>query len=100
MNDATPEDAVSEVSAGSPPPKRSGLREAVDNPWVVLALLFFVMGFLGLPILWASRGFSRTTKVWLSLVVIVYTLVLIGCTGAVIWWSYRSIQESLAPFRA
>jgi hypothetical protein len=92
-------DAPAQNEPKLPDSKPSAWREVVDNPWVVLALLFLVMGFLGLPILWASRGFSRRAKVWLSLVVIVYTLALIGCTGAVLWWSYQSISKSFAPFR-
>ena len=99
MNAPSSNASSTESTTPTSPRKSSAWREVADNKWVVLALLFFVMGFLGLPLLWASRAFSRGTKIWLSVVVILYTLALIGCTGAVLWWSYQSISESFAPFR-
>lgn len=70
-----------------PSPGR-GLRAAIDTPWAVLVLLFFVTGFLGLPVLWASRGFTTRMKVVWSVVVTIYTCMLIGCTGMVLWWAW------------
>lgn len=84
---------------GSPPSaarvRDTSLRAAIDNPYVVLALLFLVTGFLGLPVLWISRGFGLTSKIVLSIVVTIYTLLLIGCTISVIWWSWARALESL-----
>jgi hypothetical protein len=73
------------------PGHRGPLREAIDNPWAVLALLFLVTGFLGIPVLWMSRGFTTTMKVVLSIVVTAYTLLLIGCTIGVLWWAWSGI---------
>lgn len=78
-----------------PAPAQPAWRNAVDNPWLVLALLFLVMAILGLPILWMSRAFSTPMKVLLSVIVTLYTVALIGCTGAVLWWSWNTIQRSL-----
>lgn len=87
MNDAT---------EASPPPRRdTSLRAAIDNPYAVLALLFFVTGFLGLPALWMSRGFTPKMKFVWSIVVIIYTLILIGCTIGVIWWTWSKIAAVL-----
>jgi hypothetical protein len=72
-----------------------GWRDAVDNPWMLLGLLFFVLAIFGLPLLWMSRAFSTSTKVLLSLVVTIYTLALLGCTGAVVWWAWTVVQSSL-----
>ena len=65
-----------------------GLRNAIDTPWAVLVLLFFVTGFLGLPVLWLSRGFTTGMKIVWSVVVTLYTCMLIGCCGMVLWWAW------------
>lgn len=86
-----------ETSTGQtlPPPRDRSLRAAIDQPLPVLLLLFFVTGFLGLPVLWISRGFSPTMKVVWSIVVTIYTLILIGCTAAVLWWAWSQALEGL-----
>jgi hypothetical protein len=61
----------------TPPPASSPARRALDNPWLVLLMLFLVTGALGLPFLWMSRGFSAPTKVVLSIVVLIYTVALL-----------------------
>jgi len=62
--------------AAQPPPARAA-RRVIDNPWLILAMLFFVTAALGLPILWLSRGFSAPAKTILSIVVLAYTVVLL-----------------------
>ena len=37
-------------------------RQALDNPWLMLATLFFVTAALGIPFLWMSRGFSTLAQ--------------------------------------
>lgn len=83
-NDVTPQ----------PQPKGS-IRAAIDNPLVVLGLLFFVMAILGLPLLWMSRGFSVPAKIGWSIAVTIYTTALIGCTGMILTWTWSRIVESL-----
>jgi hypothetical protein len=72
-----------------------GWRELVDNRWLMLAMLFFVTAALGLPLLWISRGFSRTSK-------IVLTIAVLAWTGLVFWgfylimaWCFARIAEAL-----
>lgn len=77
------------------PLRDNSLRSAIDNPYAVLALLFLVMAALGLPILWMSRGFSRRMKVVWTIVVLLYTLLLLGCTAAVLQWSYQRALDAL-----
>jgi hypothetical protein len=74
---------------GEPPRGGHGLRKIVDNRWVVLATLFFVTAALGLPVLWASRGFSGRAKVALTVVVLAYT--------ALILWLFYLLMASLVP---
>lgn len=50
---------------------------ALDNRWLILSSLIFVVGITGLPILWRSRAFSPMGKVFWSTVVSIETAV---------WW--------------
>jgi hypothetical protein len=50
------------------------------RPFWVLILLFVVLGPLALPYLWKSPSFSRRLKVVLTILVLVYTALLINQT--------------------
>ena len=52
---------------------RGKLREVADNPWLVLGMLFFVTLFLGLPVLWVSRGFSPLSKILWTVLLLLWT---------------------------
>ncbi len=78
-------------SSANTPQRPPSWRDAVDNPWVVLALLFLVMAILGLPVLWISKAFSVPMKIFLSIVVTLYTAALFGCVGVILWWAYQTI---------
>ncbi len=67
-----------------------------DRGWFVLAIVFGAALFLGYPLLWRTRAFDRRTKVVLSLLVIVETIVVFGLFGVVMRWVYLRISESLA----
>ncbi len=47
------------------------------RPWGVLVLLFFVLGPLGLPLLWKSPGFTRGWKIVLTALMVIYTVMLV-----------------------
>ena len=47
------------------------------RPMGVILLLFFVLGPLGLPLLYKSPKFSKTLKIILTIAVIIYTSYLI-----------------------
>ena len=51
-----------------------------ESPWVVLPLLFFVLGPLALPLLWRSHQFSTFWRVVLTALVTVLTVLLMGMT--------------------
>lgn len=74
------------------PPQKPRL---LDNRAAIFVMLFCVTGFLGIPVLCASRGFTRTEKLVWSVVVTLYTCVLIAITAAIVWWSYTSIRDAL-----
>ena len=47
------------------------------RPISVVLLLFFILGPLGLPLLYKSPKFSKTSKIILTIAVIIYTSYLI-----------------------
>ena len=52
-----------------------------QNVWFVLFLLFFVLGPLGLPLVWKNPRLSRTVKIGLTLLTVGYTFLLIRMTA-------------------
>lgn len=84
-----------DISARQPPataPPKS-IWEVIDNPWVVLILLFFVMAILGLPVLWKSKGFTPLWKVVWSVVVTLYTALIFWLFWLVMVWCYTRWAE-------
>ena len=73
---------------------RAALRAPVTpkwyyNVWFVLFMLFFVLGPLGLPLVWKNTKFSRTVKLVLTLLMVVYTLFLVQLTIQ----AFRTVSE-------
>ena len=67
----------------------------IDNPWFVLGILFLVTLFLGLPILWTSRAFSRLMKIVITLVVLVETVLVFWAFYEIMAWSWQQISDSM-----
>lgn len=84
MNDPTP-----------PPEVSPAWRRALDNPWLMLAMLFFVTAAFGIPFLWISRGFSRAAKIILTLVVLLYTVLILWAFFAFMSWWWTNM---IAPY--
>ena len=57
----------------------------------VIFLLFFVLGPLGLPLLFRSPGFSKTWKIVLTAAVIVYTVYLVFVSLKIATGLYENI---------
>jgi hypothetical protein len=91
--DETPLDATIEEPNDAPRPQT--WRDAVDNPWLMLAMLFFVTAALGLPFLWISRGFSTFWKIVLTVVVLAWTALILWLFWLVMVWSYTRIVDAL-----
>ena len=89
MNDAHPKIPL------EAPPTSAGLRSLIDSPWLVLGMLFFVTAALGLPVLWMSKAFSRTTKGLLTIVVLLYTALLLYVFTLIMLWCYHEIAKTL-----
>ena len=57
--------------------------------WVVVLLLFVVLGPLGLPLLYKSPRFSKTGKWVLTILTVLYT-------GYLVWVTVKSFEAILA----
>ena len=79
-------------AVGHAPQRYGGADKLIQSKLAVLACLFLVTGFLGLPLLWMNRRFSAAERCLWAIAVIVYTLVLIGIVGAIVVWCYRQIM--------
>ena len=61
----------------------------------VLILLFFVLGPLGLPLLFKSPAFTRKGKLIISVIVLSYTVLLLKYIYFWVKLSYTIINESV-----
>jgi len=62
-----------------------------QNVWLILFLLFFVLGPLGLPLVWKNPRFSRTVKIGLTILMVGYTFLLIRLTAEML----RAVRTSM-----
>jgi len=68
------------------------------RPFSVVLLLFFVLGPLGLPLLYKSPKFSKTLKAILTIIVVLYTCYLIFASleiGKLIYLRVEELQDIL-----
>jgi hypothetical protein len=84
------------MNHSAPPPEVSpAWRRALDNPWLMLAMLFFVTAAFGIPFLWMSRGFSLAAKTILTIVVLLYTVLILWAFFAFMSWWWTNL---IAPY--
>ena len=69
------------------------------NLWFVLAMLFFVLGPFGLPLLWKSPHFTRAWKWLLTILVLLYTLWLTVMSIRLFEAVYQRTQELLGALQ-
>jgi len=67
-----------------------------DHPAIVLGMLFLVLAALGLPWLWRSRGFSKRAKWFWTLVILIYTALLLW----LIWMAIGYLVVQIEALRA
>ena len=92
MDEPIIEKQLGKQTAPAPP---SAARQLIDNPWFMLAMLFLVTAALGLPFLWMSRGFSRTSKFILSIVVLLYTALILWIFWIIMAWCIARIVDAM-----
>jgi len=64
----------------------------IDSPWVVLALLLFVLGPFALPLLYKSRAFNLPVKILLTVVVVAIAVF-------AVWITLHLLGEIVAPIK-
>ena len=74
---------------------RKSWRALIDNPWLMILMLFFVTAALGLPLLWMSRGFSALSKALLTIAVLLWTALVLWGFYLVMAWCIPRIMEGL-----
>ena len=73
-------DQCGTIRGGAIPPSPTPKTRWYHNVWFVLAMLFFVLGPFGLPLVWKNPRLSRAVKIGLTLAMILYTWWLIDLT--------------------
>ncbi|MGH7288549.1 MAG: hypothetical protein ACREI8_11085 [Myxococcota bacterium] len=64
------------------------------RPWTVVVLLFFVLGPVGLPVLWKSPSFTRGWKIVLTLATVVFTLLLLESVVAAVRMAMEQMKTA------
>jgi hypothetical protein len=85
-----------ETDVTQPTQATTSWREAIDNPQLMIAVLFLVTAATGLPFLWMSRGFSLTNKIILTILVLIWTVLVLCAFYLVMAWCIPRILE---PFQ-
>jgi len=81
----------------SPQDAQPAWRKAIDNPWLMLAILFFVTAFLGIPFLWMSRGFTTFWKVVITVAVLLWTALIFWVFWLIMVWCYVRVRDAVCP---
>lgn len=64
------------------------------SKWGVLVTLFVIAGVLGLPVLFKSNAFSKKGKIALTVLVLIYSAVIILLTIVIAIWLFRFMREA------
>ena len=83
--------APTEVTSRGNHSKRSSTDRMIQSRGAVLAVLFLVMGALGIPLLWMNKAFSNAERWFWAVVVTIYTALLIYIAWRICMWSYHQI---------
>ncbi|MEM8733355.1 MAG: hypothetical protein AAGG44_03985 [Planctomycetota bacterium] len=68
-------------------------KPVLENRLAIFLMILCVTGFLGIPILCMSPAFSKTEKWIWSIVVTIYTCILIAITAGIVWYVYSMYAE-------
>jgi len=90
VHSSRPDGPVNGQSATPPHPDKHPL---LHSRGLILGLLFGVLAVLGLPLLWYSSAFTRSEKMFWSLMVSIYTLVLLLLAGLGLWLIMRALHQ-------
>lgn len=104
MHDPEPHESPIDAQLAAPPtsyhdeptgptfePPSRGRDDLLQSRGAVLAILFLVTGALGIPLLWINRNFSPLERIAWTIIVTIYTFILISFTVWIVWWAYSRI---------
>lgn len=83
---------LSRTSASDQPLIKAQIVAPAEPRWLVLVMLFVLMGALAVPMLWRSPHFARRTKVVLSVLAVLQTAVVLVILAMVILWFFGQIS--------
>lgn len=63
----------------------------------VLCILFLATAALGIPLLWRSPAFSKNERIVWSVIVTLYTILILWLFYLIMAWSWRQISPLLGP---
>ncbi len=92
-----PDDMVSPEVVESNTGVRGEIRQLLSSRLLIFLLMFGVLGVLGIPLLWMSPVFSRGEKIVWSIVVTLYTLLLLTLAAGAIWLAYLALTPHGIP---
>jgi hypothetical protein len=64
-----------------------------ESPWIILPVMFLVLGPLALPMLWRSRSFTKAWKTIVTVVCLAYTVILVWYCAVVVQEVMRSLDQ-------
>jgi len=64
--------------------------------WVVLVMLFVLMGALAVPMLWRSPHFARPTKIVLSILACLQTIVVLIILAMLVAWFFAQVSAAFS----
>jgi hypothetical protein len=64
-----------------------------ESPWIILPVMFIVVGPLALPMLWRSRAFTKPWKLVVTVLCLGYTAILLWYCGVVVREVVRSLGQ-------
>ena len=63
----------------------------LNSRGAVLSFLFLIAGVVGLPLLWVNPNFSKRERVFWTVIMLLYSFILLVLFGGMLWWIYQLI---------
>lgn len=82
---------IAEPEAAVGAHERDAHDRLLNSRGAVLSFLFLVAGVVGLPLLWVNPNFSRRERVFWTVIMLLYSFILLVLFGGMLWWIFRLI---------
>ncbi len=71
------------------------VQKLLENPWAITASLFLVFAICGVPLIWVTKAYPTWVKILLTILVTLYTVLLLWGFWLLMMWSYHRITNAL-----